>query len=721
MNEIINAKGNDLKKYLKEVVLAEKEQAEFIRKAKKVVERYRDEDRSKTSEDLPARYNILWSNTETMGPALYNRTPKVEVDRRFKDADPVGRTACQIWERAVQFSIDNYDFDSVMKAVIKDYQLASRGTAWLRYEPFISNGAVSYQQVSCDHVHFTDFFHSPGKQWAHVRGVGRKVYLNRRQLIERFGKKIGGTIGLDFNGVDSTEDTKRMTSDQEEYRQAKIYEWWDAETMRVVWLSKSYPDNVLDMIDDPLGLHNFFPTPKPLFGTWSTDTLIPIPDYCLYQDQARELDQITIKIALLTDALRLVGVYDASFEKLGGILGNSSQNTLIPIHNYPKFAAQGGFEGVMQWMTLSDIVGALQAAYIARDKIKEEIDEITGIADIIRGSTSPTATTATEQQIKGQFATLRISDRQRDVERYACDLISLQGEIIAEHFEPQTLAMMSGYDISTPQVQEEFMPAVALLRADPMRSFRITIETDSMVAVDEAMDKQKTTEFLQTVGGFLSSAMDAIGKAPVLAPMMSEMLLFATRRYRAGRGLETAIETAGQALVQMAQQQMSQPPAPDPAMAKIQGDLRLEQVKSQNDFQLKQAELAQKEKMATEDAQQKLIIHQKEMEGRMYLAQQESEASIAISQRKMEQELLISREKAAQEMQIEAAKLQQKSEIETKNAILKSGLPDLHITPSGAMTTKPPMIKEGEFFHDPVTGNRKVRIVEKPLEEGAEA
>lgn len=717
MSDVVDAKSNDLKKYLKEITIAEKEQKDFIKKAKRVVERYRDEDRSRDGEDLPARYNILWSNTETMAPALYNRTPKVEVDRRFKDADPVGRAACQIWERTTQFSIDNYDFDSVMRSVIKDYLLAGRGTAWLRYEPVVSNNAIQYQQVMCDHVHFTDFFHSPGKQWQHVRGVGRKVYLNRRQLIERFGSQLGKKISLDFNGQEVEEDGKRMTSDQEEYRQAKIYEWWDSETMKVVWLSKSYPDNVLDIIDDPLQLHNFFPTPKPLYGTWTTDTLIPIPDYCLYQDQAKELDQITIKIALLTDALRLAGVYDASFPSLATILSSPNQNTLIPIQNYPKFVSQGGFEGVMQWMSLADIVGALQAAYEARDKVKEEIDEITGIADIIRGSTSPTATTATEQQIKGQFATLRISDRQRDVERYARDLISLQGEIIAEHFEPQTIAMMSGYDVSNPDVQAQFMPAVALLKSDPMRSFRIDIETDSMVAVDEALDKQKTTEFLQTIGGFLTSAMQAISQAPVLAPLMSEMLLFATRRFNAGRGVETAIEQAGQALSQMAQQAMTQPPKPDPEMVKIQGQQQLEQQKSQNDFALKQADMQQKEQLAAVDSQSKMAMHEKEMQGRMMLAAQESQQSMQLAREKLDNDLLISREKAAQEIIIQREKMAQQDALETKKAILGSGLPDLHITPNGAMTTKPAIIKEGEFFHDPVTGNRKVRIIEKPLEE----
>jgi hypothetical protein len=55
----------------------------------------------------------------------------------------------------------------------------------------------------------------------------------------------------------------------------------------------------------------FFPCPKPAFGTLRPNSLIPIPDYVYYQDQAEEIDDLTDRIANLLDSLKLVGFYPA--------------------------------------------------------------------------------------------------------------------------------------------------------------------------------------------------------------------------------------------------------------------------------------------------------------------------------------------------------------------------------------------------------------------------
>lgn len=721
------SRNGDFSKWLNEVTVAERDQRPYVDRCKRVVERYRDEDRGPPDADLPARYNILWSNTETVGPALYSHTPNVQVDRRFKDSDPIGRSACQIWERATQAAIDGYDFDSLMKAVIKDYQLASRGTAWVRYVPDVQGEVISYQETLADHVHFSDFLHSPGKQWKSVRWVGRKIYLSRKQLIDRFGKDLGKQIPLDYTAMERDQTNYVKSGDDKKNEQARIYEIWDSESMKVRWLSKSYNQGLLDEIDDPLGLHGFYPTPKPLYGTTTTETLIPIPDYCLYQDQARELDNLTIKIALLEDALRLVGVYDASFEKLGLILQNTRQNDMIPIVNFPKFQAAGGFDGVMQFMPLEGIITALQALYVARSQVKSDLYEITGIADIIRGANSTPGTTATEQQIKGQFATLRIADRQRDVQRYARDLIALHGEIIAEHFEPNVIALMSATDVTQPDVQQMFSQAVALLKSDPIRGFRVSIESDSMVAIDEALDKQKGNEFLQAVGGFLEGGMKAMQMAPVIAPFISEGLLYITRRYNAGRSMEASIEQMGQGFMQMAQQAMSQPKQ-DPEVIKAQAQAQQSQAEAQTKMQMQQQEMQGKaqlsqfemqQRMALEEkkAQQQLALDERKALQQLALDQKQADAQLQIDREKMLGQLALQSEKARHDMELEKTKVVHGHSIEHKKAVLAAGVDGLHVLKDGSLTTRPTMVKEGTFFNDPETGQRRVRIIEKPMDD----
>lgn len=730
MTEIIKASGAnskrpgaELKRILNEIRLGEKEQEIYLKRADKCVKRYRDEDRTEDADaNLPPRFNILWSNVETTTPLYFSRVPRVQVDRRFKDADPLGRLACQIWERGTQFSIDNYDFAGVMQAVVKDYQLAGRGTAWARYNPAVTDQDITYQEALSDHVHYRDFGHAPAKQWRNVRAVWRRVYLNKKQLKARFGGKdvLGADwkdIPLDYAPTDVNEGEGRKRPDQKEYQQACIYEYWDTDTMHVFWVSKNFSSGVLDMVEDPLGLHDFFPTPKPLFGVTTTEKLIPIPDYCLYQDQAKELDRLTMKIGLLQDSLRMVGWHDQTYDKeLRNLYQKTDNNQMIPIANWQKLQAAGGIKGVAEWMPLGEAIAALTALQADRMVVKQDIYEITGIGDIIRGANSGQEITATETKVRGRFASIRVEDRKKEVERYGRDLIALHGEIIAEHFEPQILAAMTGFQLNDPQAAEQFFAACDLLRNDPMRSFRLTLETDSMAAVDEALDKQKTVEFAQTIGGLVKSALEVMQGAPVLAPMLGETILFTARRFNAGRGLEDVIETGIQGLVQMAQQSMSQP-KPNPEMAKVEAQMQLEQAKlqshmqieqqrSQNDFALKKAELEQKAQLSQVETQQRAALENEKT------AQQ-----VALQREKMIGEMNLAAAKAQQDIELKHAEIKMREQTETKKAVLAAKLPDTTVLSDGSVTTRPIIRKRATFDWDPVTGKRVADIIEMPVAE----
>ena len=94
-------------------------------------------------------------------------------------------------------------------------------------------------------------------------------------------------------------------------KRACVYEIWDKEEEEALWLSKSQKE-LLDRKPDPLNLADFFPCPKPLYATMTNESLIPVPDYTLYQDQANELDICADRIDGLLKALQVRGVYDAS-------------------------------------------------------------------------------------------------------------------------------------------------------------------------------------------------------------------------------------------------------------------------------------------------------------------------------------------------------------------------------------------------------------------------
>ena len=122
-------KPKSSKYWLMEIGLAEKEEKNWRDEGDRIVKRYRDE-----KDHSDRRFNILWSNTETLKPALYARTAKPDVRRRYGDADPTGRQVSELIERALAYSVDQYDIDPVMESVVEDQLLPGRGLARVVYE-----------------------------------------------------------------------------------------------------------------------------------------------------------------------------------------------------------------------------------------------------------------------------------------------------------------------------------------------------------------------------------------------------------------------------------------------------------------------------------------------------------------------------------------------------------------------------------------------------------
>ena len=328
-------------RWLIEIEQAEKWCKDWFDDARKCVKRYRDEDRNQnTASSQNRRLNIFWSNVATLQPALYARRAKPVVERRFKDNDPVGKVAAEVLERAVTFATDSDQFDEVIKQARDDRLIVGRGTAWMRYVPHfqqmqpptpddgvsVTDDASEYEsetdqddapmapaetlvfeEVAHDYVAWTDFLMSPARTWREVRWVARKVQMTRHELVERFGEEIGNAVPLSARLKQDNPDTPEARFRDGLAARAEVFEIWDKSERRVCWIAKGY-EAPLDERDDPLRLREFFPCPRPLFATITTNSLIPKPDYLLYKDQANDLDDVTYRLSRLTEACRVSGV-----------------------------------------------------------------------------------------------------------------------------------------------------------------------------------------------------------------------------------------------------------------------------------------------------------------------------------------------------------------------------------------------------------------------------
>jgi hypothetical protein len=608
----------ECKRWSEEIRAASKHFEQWVSRGRKILKRYRD-DRDAAATGA-TRFNILWSNIQVLQPALYAKSPKPQVDRRHLDRDPIGKAASLILERALSHALEEYEFDEVMRAVRDDYLLVGRGTAWVRYEPQYGEERpdpndpnaepfrpVTYETAPCDYVGWEDFLHGVAPRWQHVPWVARKVHLTREELIERFGEEVGKACPMKpVNGM--TKDDAAEYGDV--FKRALIWEIWDKGTKTAYWLCPGHPQ-LLDKRSDPLGLRDFFPCPRPLLATTTTDSLVPVPDYLEYQDQAQELDELSARISILTKALKVAGVYDQTCTGLQRLLSDGCENELIPVDNWAAFSQNGGMKGTIQFMPLQEIATTLTELYAARDKVKQDLYEITGLSDIIRGA-SQASETATAQRIKGQFASLRLTDRQNEVARFARDVIRLKAEIMSEHFAPETLLTASGYEFMPGADPAVFQQAVELLKNDALRGFRIDIETDSTVAPDQQAEQDSRVAFLTAMGGFMVQGLPMVQAAPQTAPLMAEMLTFAVRGFKAGRQLEQAFDAFGQSINDQTKQPQ-EPPQPDPAQQMmLQGEqmkMQALQVKTQADAAKAQVD----QQVAGLDAQAKQAEHQMKM------------------------------------------------------------------------------------------------------------
>lgn len=580
------------------ITRAERKLRPWRDRAEAVEARYEDERSQNSKQNSKARkLNIFWSSLEILKPALYSRTPSPQIERRFGSGDVLARLAAEILTRAVAFFLSEEKFDDNIKAARDDWKIAGLGQVWPRYEPVYGDalagedGAprldeqgkalreVVYERVTCEHVRHRDFGYWPFRCWEEVKLVWRPVFMSKERALERFGPKASA---LSFDrDPDAGDDEASADAGDGDEREARILEVWDKERRVVLWINPKAKgaEAVLDEKPDPYGLRDFFPCPRPLFATLQRGAMIPIPDYYYQQDQADQIDDATDRVAELVKMVQLRGAYNKGAKELAKIFNpNASGNKVVAVDNWAHFMGQqGGLKGNMELLELEPVTEAIAALLKLRAEFKNDLYETTGISDIVRGASDPSETLGA-QRMKGQFAGLRLQDQQGEMARFARDVLCIVAELISEHFQPDTLAMLTGLTdpaelanvVGEGVLQGQapapgqagqqgaiaamagpdqelaakalFQQACELLKGDVLRTFKIDIETDSTVADTIQADQEQAEKLLQAVNQVLSTMVQVAQAAPPLLPMFKEILMMTLRKYRVGRALEGRIE-----------------------------------------------------------------------------------------------------------------------------------------------------------------------------------
>jgi hypothetical protein len=584
-------------KWQTEIQSSQQELLKFHEDANRITQRYLDKRDAYAKTE--SKVNLFWSTMQVLLSMLYARPPKADVARSFQDYDDdVARVSGTILQRLLNRAFDDNvsAWDSAVRQGIEDWLVVGCGQIWLRYEvttepyevpavfdeygqelsPAQEAERIVNEDAPCDYIYWEDFFYSPARTWHEVRWVARRVFMTKDQLVARFGEQIAAQVPLgNYSKKDQVND---QSPKHDPWSKAEVFEIWCKEKRKVYWYAKS-ADVILDVKDDPLGLDGFFPCPKPLVANVTSSNFMPRADYIFAQDQFNELDEINTRITWLTRAAKVVGVYDKSAEGIQRVFNQGSENQLIPVDNWAMFAEKGGIKGQVDWIPIDQVVNAIDHLRQYRQDKVQQIYEVLGISDIMRGS-SKASETAAAQQIKAQFGSTRIQLKQFYIADWITQALRIKAEIICKHFQPETIIKRSNIE-RTPDAALA-MQAVQLLKDEEMNEYRINIEADSMAALDWAAERDAAVQFMQGLGAFISQVAPMAQSVPQAAPVLMSLLQWSVSKFRVSTQIESVLDQAISALKQQGMPQPKPDPMQDAEVAEKQAGAAERMAKAKN-------------------------------------------------------------------------------------------------------------------------------------------
>ena len=551
--------------WLKQIELAQKENKDWHESAEKARNIY-----LLTGDGKDNEFNILYSNIATVCPSVYNSLPVPDVRRRYNDGDnEPAKTAAQIIERVISYTIDDNYFDTAVKADVFDMQLVGRGASRLQYEPTIAQvpsvmqepaidpltglpvldmmgqpvmnevttmtEVITSQRLYLQHVDYRDFVHGAAKCWHDVPWIAYRHRMTKDQL-QAIAPEIADKIQYDC----TVDGKPKKDEDQQSsiFKRAFVWEIWDKDEKRVMFIAPSYKDAVLSIMPVPFNVAGFFPTPAPLYGV-STGDLIPRVPYDYYAKQAEELNRQTGRIRSLLKVLKFRGVFLNGLGTALADIQNLDDGEFAPVDNANDLSgiAGSGLDKAIWTMPIDKVITVIRELVAQREATKQTIYEITGIADIMRGSTNASETLGA-QQIKAQWGAMRLQAAQRDVQRYIRDFTRMMAEVVSENYQPDVLTRISGIEI---------MPEVmALLQDDVTRNYRIDVETDSTIRADVGRDQQNISNFVAGLAQFLPAVVPLVQQGAIPAELPIAMIKSFSRTFKLGREVEDMLDKLGQ-------------------------------------------------------------------------------------------------------------------------------------------------------------------------------
>ena len=493
------------KRWLREIEHARQNNKKWLDEAK---EAYRIYNGDKKSE-----FNIFYSTIETLKTAVYNKSPKPDIrGRNVGDDGKLYRDAADVLENALLYHLDDDSgiyYNDMMDACSLDYRITGFATCRLDYDftermhPVYNIPEVTSEIINIKHVPYERFLMQQGRTWGQLEWICYVDYLNKDEFLKTF-KRV--PEGVNFDYVDGDYKGDSDEGNDAFFNRAVVYEIWHKPSRKIFFLTKDV-DEFLAINDDKYGLPDFFNCPRPLINLAKNTNLEPLSLYSVIKQTLNQINVVVQRINHIVTMIKAVGAYDGNNKELAKILKTQNDGEMIPVQGLDLLEGRTGFNSKIWLLPIDAFKNVLSELRVHLESLKQQIYEVTGISDIIRGA-SNASETATAQNIKGNFATMRIDSQRERVASFNVGILRIASRMIAAKFSTNTMRLMSGIDV-TSELEN-------LLRDSNLLNFSINIESDSTTAMDREQQQQSYTMLLKELGAYLTGMLELYGTSQQL-------------------------------------------------------------------------------------------------------------------------------------------------------------------------------------------------------------
>lgn len=510
-------------------------------------------------------------------------------------------------------------FDSVGNPVGPDEEISQDDQGFFRETEEVVD--VEEERICLEPVVYKDGLFEPDVIRFHrMKRIAFLHKFSQRDFKAHFGAKAFATLSQD-------DDHLSTNSEAAQKRESiRVWEYWDKHENETVWLPEEGKDFIKpigygDEYDEEgeeeetrVGIYDldgFFPMPEPLMINQPSDEFYPVPEFYQLQELIDFIHTIFSRMIALTKAIRARLLFDNNVDGLQAALNEATEGDAFGVPNLAQSLANAGgtLDAVVQYIPTEKLIQSLGNMYTALEQQLNTAYKLTGTSDLLQGFTSDASQkTYGERQLQEKYALNQISEAQDKMQEFVRASYELMVEMALRNFKDSSLER---YIIpqTLPEDHKPRFPAALALLKDKRRRFRIELETDSTIALNEEFDKRMRMELVQTLTQSLEKCAGIAESNPGLLKVELHAMKFLIQGMRQGKMFQNEITAAIDAVVQQIDASAGQPVFNKDEKAlqlqeqKMQIDAQIQQQKIQSDEQLEIAKLSQAQQIANLDQQ----------------------------------------------------------------------------------------------------------------------